>query len=73
MDIGQEKKRIFFQVKWDGLPDERDFTWNPISQLFEDLPDKVKTFLNSTPKEKLSAKAAKQLIIPLLISAKSRD
>jgi len=38
---------IQIQVVWEGLPDESDYTWEPLSQVFEDIPLVLKTFLDT--------------------------
>lgn len=51
VDIGSDHQELFFRVKWGDLPDELDFTWNPIKDLHEGIPDKVTTFLTITSKK----------------------
>ncbi|CDF77419.1 unnamed protein product [Chondrus crispus] len=49
MDItGTRKEGIWIQVQWLGLPDRRDWTWQPLKELFEDVPDMVREFLDAT-------------------------
>ncbi|CDF35328.1 unnamed protein product [Chondrus crispus] len=37
MDVtGTRKEGIWIQVQWLGLPDRRDWTWQPLKELFED-------------------------------------
>lgn len=40
----------FIQVHWEGLPDEDDFTWEPLKNLYEDTPDLVVAFLQGCRK-----------------------
>ena len=48
---------MLVQVEWDGLPSEQDFTWEPISQVFEDLPGLLEDFLNSASDRNLKRRA----------------
>eukprot|EP00171_Calliarthron_tuberculosum_P014755 IDg14755t1 len=34
IDVREADGEHFFQVQWVGLPDERDFTWNPIDEMY---------------------------------------
>jgi len=62
LDIGAAPDGLFFQVQWEGLPDKRDFTWCPIDELYEDIPEMVKEFLSSyKKKKKIILKAKSQL------------
>ena len=63
--LGKAPDGIFFKVRWDGLPDERDHTWHDIHQLYQDIPQKVKEFLKSTDDVSLAVEAARQLDISL--------
>lgn len=38
---GKEKDSIHVLVKWLGLPDKHDYTWHPIEDLCQDIPDRV--------------------------------
>lgn len=33
-------------VEWEGLPNRGDWTWEPLSQLFGDLPARLEDFLH---------------------------
>lgn len=62
IDIQQAPDGIFFQVQWECLPDKRDWTWHSISELYDDVPDIVKQFLNNhTKKKNLISKAKRHL------------
>jgi len=62
--IGEFQDGIFFQVQWEGLPDKRDYTWEPIEQLYTDLPDRVTEFLKTFKyKKRIVNKAKSQLSI----------
>lgn len=66
IDVGTADDGFFFQVKWDGLPDERDYTWQPITELFTDVPDMVIDLLSSFKKKKKTVVLVKrQLGIPV--------
>lgn len=45
VDIGEADDGIFLRVVWNGLPDERDWTWQKAQEHFVDIPDIVKHFL----------------------------
>ena len=62
-DIKSEKNSFVVLVKWQGLPDELDYTWEPIQNMAEDVPDLLAEFLNSPGKQALKnrAKSAAQL------------
>ena len=51
-DLGQDRYGLFFRVQWEGLPDERDYTWQPVEELYADVPDIVNAFLSSFKKNK---------------------
>ncbi len=52
VDLGQDHDGLFFQVQWEGLPDKRDYTWQPPKELHADVPDLVTSFLVSFKKTK---------------------
>lgn len=65
MEIGESPDGLFLQVQWEGLPDKRDWTWQPIAELYSDVPDIVQSYLaNCKSKKKLVAKAKHQHNIP---------
>jgi len=62
LDVGEAPDGMFFRVQWDGLPDESDFTWNPIQSMFADVPDMVHEFLSTySAKPRLVSKIKRQL------------
>lgn len=61
MDIGEDNDGIHIRVKWAGLPDEKDWTWNAVEDLYVDVPDNVLEFLGASKKSKLLSKARKTL------------
>lgn len=61
VDIGEDKDGIWFRVIWDGLPDQRDWTWQLASVLYTDIPDQVIEFLKTAKKKKLVSKFKRQL------------
>jgi len=62
MDIGEEKGEIWVQIKWTGLPDAIDFTWQRLSILAEDVPTMLETFLHQLgPDHKLAQRALASL------------
>lgn len=63
LDLGEAEDGLFFQVRWEGLPDKRDSTWVKIKNLFEDMPAAVCEFLSTCKKKNLVRKANQQLNI----------
>ena len=61
LDIGEGEHGILVQVKWLGLPDDCDFTWQPIAELYEDVPDLLNTFLDYCTKENIVEEAKRSL------------
>lgn len=62
VDVGEAPDGLFFQVQWEGLPDERDYTWQAIEELHADIPDMVKAFLHTySGKKKIIGKIKRQL------------
>jgi len=45
MAMGEEKGEIWIQIKWTGLPDEIDFTWQKLSILADDVPEMLEEYL----------------------------
>ncbi len=33
VDLGQDHDGLFLQIQWEGLPDKRDYTWQPAKEL----------------------------------------
>lgn len=56
-DLRQMDGRIQALVKWLGYPDERDWTWEPIESLYEDVPEMVRTFLQGHDNTSMKRKA----------------
>lgn len=54
-DIGDD---INVRVEWDGLPDEQDWTWEPLANLAKDIPDMLEEYLQTGRKRKLKQKAS---------------
>jgi len=52
LNVGQAPDGLFFQVQWEGLPDKRDYTWQPIADLYADMPVRVKEFLSTYKSKK---------------------
>ena len=61
LDIGEGEHGLLVQVKWLVLLDRCEFTWQPIAELYEDVPDLLKSFLYSSSKKKLVAEAKTML------------
>lgn len=64
LEIGEEDGKILVRVQWQGMPDERDHTWQTIDILNEDVPEMLTTFLASqkNTKQVKRAKAALSMI-----------
>lgn len=60
IDIGETPDGLFFQVQWEGLPDKQDWTWQSVKELYEDIPDMVSTFLQTTKKKTVLVKKIKR-------------
>lgn len=65
VDIQMNDDGIWLRLQWEGLPDERDYTWASLTDMHEDIPDMVMTFLKETDKKELAAVAARHLEISI--------
>ncbi len=45
LGIGEPDDGLHVQVQWKGLYDKVDWTWNAVTQLYEDIPEKLMEFL----------------------------
>lgn len=64
LDVGEAPDGLFFRVQWEGLPDKRDWTWQPVSELYSDIPDTVVNFLKAfKSKNSLVSKIKRKLSI----------
>lgn len=64
MDVGEASDGLFFRVKWEGLPDKRDWTWQSATELYGDIPDLFTEYLRSCNSKKvLVSKIKRQLNI----------
>lgn len=61
VNIGQGDSGILLQVKWQGLPDEEDWTWQDVSELYEDVPEEVLKYLNTISHTEFATQAKKEL------------
>lgn len=64
-DIADEDTVCWLRLEWDGLPDERDWTWARLTDVHEDVPEMVQEFLHSCTNKKLATSAAAQLGITI--------
>ena len=55
--IRADEDQLQVQVEWDGLSHESDYTWEPIAQVFEDLPGVLEDFLHSSGDRTLKRRA----------------
>lgn len=53
VEVAEADDGIFFQVQWKGLPDKRDLNWQPIHELYTDVPDMVTNFIYTYKNKKL--------------------
>lgn len=53
---GRYESGIFIQVKLVGLPNKSDWLWESL-QLYEDVPDRVEQFLETTRKNRVAKQA----------------
>lgn len=59
-DIREVDGQLQVEVEWEGLPDEKDRTWEPLLQVFEDLPGRLEDFLNTAGARFLKRRALAQ-------------
>ena len=57
LDIGEEDRVLWLRLKWLGLPDKKDYTWQTLAILMEDVPDMVIQYLDKCKKKRLVKKA----------------
>lgn len=60
-DIRLHQQGLEVLVEWQGLPDEEDHTWEPLKQIFEDLPGLLEDFLHTSGKRDLKRQAQLEL------------
>lgn len=61
VDLRKVDNVFWLRVRWDGLPEPRDYTWATLEDLFEDIPDMVQEYLRMSTKRKLAHAAATSL------------
>lgn len=54
IDVKSFQCDVFVEVKWLDLPDEKDWTWQPLEGMNEDVPEMLIDFLNKTKKKKVA-------------------
>ena len=62
VDIRQSDKRIEVLVQWEGLLEDSDRTWEPLQQLYEDVPDILDNFLQTSSKRELKRRTQDMLL-----------
>ncbi len=62
-DICVIDSNIHILVEWEGLPDRCDFTWEPLLQVHEDLPEMLDEYLASAGSKVLKGKARQELSV----------
>ena len=62
MDLKKEDEKFYFHVKWDGLPDPRDWTWQEAKNLNADIPEIVQKYVNETTDKPNLLKQVKDLL-----------
>lgn len=45
--LGKNDEDLLFCVERDGLPEEGEWMWHPVNELFEDVPVLVEEFLHN--------------------------
>lgn len=50
-DIKKSNGEFHIRVEWEGLPDDIDFTWEPLVNLYEDAPEMVLEYLQGSKKK----------------------
>lgn len=60
-EIGEEDGSIWLRLEWDGLSDERDWTWSPLSTVYGDVREMVVDFLQRSKAMEIVQRAPDQL------------
>ena len=50
-DVRTMNGNVEIWVEWEGLPDNHDFTWEPLTQLYADVPEMVREFGINLPSD----------------------
>lgn len=58
IDIRKVDANFWLRVRWDGLPEPRNYTWSALGQLYEDIPDMVRDYPRMTTKKRLATAGA---------------
>ena len=58
---GNAKEGMWLLVEWCGLPDCKDWTWQNLDELHQDVPDRVVRFLEMINKREI-AQEAKEIL-----------
>ena len=58
---GNAKDGMWVLVEWCGLPDRKDWTWQHLEELHQDVPDRVDGFLEKIKKREI-AQEAKEIL-----------
>lgn len=61
VDIDDNEDGIWFQLQREGLPEQRDYTWSALSDIYQHIPGMVKEFLQGSTKKVLDETAARHL------------
>lgn len=61
--IRNAEERMRINVEWDGLPARKDWTWEPIEQVREDLPGMLEDYLAAEGHRVLKTQARSQLFV----------
>lgn len=61
VEIGETPDDFFLHVKWDGIPDKRDWTWQRTKELYKDIPDIATSIFSICKKRKVASKVKLQL------------
>lgn len=63
LDINEGSNGFMVQTMWLGLPEECDYTWQPLEVLYEDVPELVVRFLDTCNKTEMVRQAKTKLEI----------
>lgn len=60
-EIIESNRQLSIYIYWDGLPDAEDWTWEPLKQVFEDVPELIEEYRTTTKERALKKRALKSI------------
>lgn len=60
-DIKEDEGGIKVLIEWEGLPDQTDFTWEPLMTVYQDIAALLEDFLCTTGNRRLKKKVQAML------------